>query len=208
VTPNDELRLTPMKSDRQSDRSDAELVQLACSTAAGQAAKRAASELFARYQGRVYQWCYRYVRDREQALELAQDVLFSAYRNLGTFGERAQFSSWLFAVARNRCISALRRPELLVDEESEPEALASSSPLPDRELELEEEEERVHEMMRKHLAPLEHEALWLRCYENMPIDEITRVLGIDGATGARGVLQTARRKLRLVLGRGRELGKG
>jgi DNA-directed RNA polymerase specialized sigma24 family protein len=55
--------------------------------------------------------------------------------------------------------------------------------------------------MRSHLAPLEQEALWLRCVERMPVDEITRVLGIEGSTGARAVLQSARRKLRAVLDR-------
>jgi hypothetical protein len=41
----------------------------------------------------------------------------------------------------------------------------------------------------------------LRWQERMPIEEITRQLGLVGATGARGVLQTARRKLRAELER-------
>jgi hypothetical protein len=34
----------------------------------------------------------------------------------------------------------------------------------------------------------------------MPVDEITRVLNLENATGARGLLQTARRKLRAARG--------
>ena len=36
----------------------------------------------------------------------------------------------------------------------------------------------------------------MRCNERMPVDEITRVLDLKTATGARGLLQTARRKLK------------
>jgi DNA-directed RNA polymerase specialized sigma24 family protein len=41
--------------------------------------------------------------------------------------------------------------------------------------------------------------LWLRCFEKVPVDEITRMLGITEASGARGVLQRARRRLRAAL---------
>ena len=47
----------------------------------------------------------------------------------------------------------------------------------------------------------EQKAIWLRCFERVPIDEITRLLGIEASTGARGVLQRARRKLRTALDR-------
>jgi hypothetical protein len=52
--------------------------------------------------------------------------------------------------------------------------------------------------MRRHLNPVEQRAFYLRCFERMPVDTITRLLAIEGATGARGVLQSARRKLRVV----------
>ena len=162
-------------------------------------AEAAASELFGRYQGRVYLWCFRVVRDHEQALDLAQDALLSAYRGLGSFGGRARFSSWLFAIARNRCLSVLRQPSLLLDEEADPSLLVDDRPGPDRALEEEKGETEVLELIRRHLDPSEQEAIWMRCFERMPVDEITAVLGIVGASGARGVLQSARRKLRAVL---------
>jgi DNA-directed RNA polymerase specialized sigma24 family protein len=55
------------------------------------------------------------------------------------------------------------------------------------------------DLVRRHLDPLEREAIWLRCYEGMPVEEITGLLGIDTASGARGILQRARRKLRAAL---------
>jgi RNA polymerase sigma factor (sigma-70 family) len=71
---------------------------------------------------------------------------------------------------------------------------------PDELLESKLDEENVLELIRNHLDPLEREALWLRCYEGLPVEEITRLLRIEASTGARSILQRARRKLRAALG--------
>lgn len=161
--------------------------------------KRAISELLGRYQERVYIWCYRYVRDHERALDMAQEVLLGAYRNLASFAGHSRFSSWLFVIARNRCLSELRRPALLYDAEADPELLAAPHGNPDQILAGKLAEDEILELIASHLEPQEQEALWLRCFERMPVDTITRVLDIREASGARAVLQRARRKLRSVL---------
>jgi DNA-directed RNA polymerase specialized sigma24 family protein len=51
------------------------------------------------------------------------------------------------------------------------------------------------------LEPQEQQAIWLRCVERMPVDDVTRILGVDGSSGARAVLQRARRKLRAAIER-------
>lgn len=164
--------------------------------------RKAASALLGRYRERVYIWCLRYTRDHEQALDMAQEVLISAYRNLDSFGGRSQFGSWIFSIARNRCLSEMRRPALLVDEESDPDDRASGSSAPDEELEDRLAEEELLELIRRCLDPVEQQALWLRCFEKMPVDEISKVLGVEEASGARGVLQRARRKLRAAITEG------
>jgi RNA polymerase sigma-70 factor (ECF subfamily) len=161
--------------------------------------RQAASRLLGRYQQRVYIWCRRYVRDHEQALDMAQEVLVSAYRNLGSFGGRSQFGSWIFTIARNRCLSELRRPALLVDDEFDPDDRASGQVLPDQDLENRVVEEELLALIRVSLDEVEQQALWLRCFEKVPVDEITKLLGIEEASGARGVLQRGRRKLRAAL---------
>ena len=75
---------------------------------------------------------------------------------------------------------------------------------PDRLIENEEEEQELKELIKSELDPLQQEVLWLRCFERVPVDEITRLLGITASSGARGVLQSARRKLRAVLQERRE----
>jgi RNA polymerase sigma-70 factor (ECF subfamily) len=164
----------------------------------GAIAREAATALLGRYRERVYRWCYGRVRDHELALDLAQDVLLNAYRGLQGFDGRARFSSWLFAIARNRCLNALRRPALF-EEGVELDALPALQRGQDEALDAREEEARLLELIRTVLPPLDQQVLWLRCVERMPVEGITRLLALEEASGARGILQRARRHLRAAL---------
>jgi RNA polymerase sigma-70 factor (ECF subfamily) len=181
--------------------SDDELLRCLREDRDGERGRTAASELLKRHGRRVVLWCWRYVRDEEQALDLAQDVLMNAYQGLRSFEGRSRFTSWLFAITRNRCLAeiARRRPER--DEAAEPEALESPDGAPELDLELGQEEGRLQALLTRHLEVVEARALWLMAVERMPLAEITRVLDLANATGARGVLQTARRKLRAAIER-------
>jgi len=161
------------------------------------AARRAAADLLGKYRIRVYSWCLRHMEDHDQALDMAQDVLLKAYSNLDSYSGRSPFVGWLWAVARNHCLSELRRPRLLYEEGYD--GLQSREPRPDQELERKLGEERVVNLIERCLDPVEQQAIHLRCFEKMPVDAITQALGIQERTGARAVLQRARRKLRAAL---------
>lgn len=191
-----------MRDESLERRTDAELLALARAEGDNPRGAQAISALLERYQDRVYVWCYRLVRDHEQALDLAQETLISAYRRLDGFEGRSGFSSWLFVIARNRCLSALRRPSPLVEDDEEVlVGLPDPAPLPDADLETRLDEESMMDLIRENLDPIERDALWLRCYEGLPVEEITRLLHIDAATGARSILQRGRRKLKAALAR-------
>ncbi len=181
------------------DRSDETLVAEALRDPASPRSREAASELLGRHQRRVYLWCWRYTRDPDRALDLAQEVLMNAYRSLHTFQGRAKFTSWLFVVTRNRCLNAVTAPSLLRDDAAELDDLPGSAPDPAESFERALDERTLRDLMTKHLGEAEREALWLRCFERLPVDEITRVMGLDSASGARGLLQKARRHLRAAL---------
>jgi RNA polymerase sigma-70 factor (ECF subfamily) len=178
---------------------DAELVAVV--RAGGAAAEMAASELFGRYHGRVYAWCRRYRRDPEQALDLAQDVLLAAWRSLATWEGKAPFGGWLFVITHHACIRAARARPLAGDDDQALEDLPDPRPDPATVFEDEQERQALLALVRDRLDPQEQRAVWLRCGESMPVDEITRLLGLDSASGARGLLQTARRKLRAARAR-------
>ena len=185
---------------------DEELVALAVSQRGRPEGDAAVKELFGRHRESIYLWCRRMVRDHERALDLAQEAQINAWRRLDAFSGRSRFRSWLFVIVRNRCLSALRPVDVLRDPESELDGLVDPSPRADEELVRVEDEQRLRALMRETLEPEEHEALSLRCFERMPVEEITRVLGLDNRTGARGLLQKARRKLRGALERSRDAG--
>ncbi len=182
-------------------QTDEQLVRIVQSDPDGVVGRKAASELLGRYRTRTYAWCFRHVREHELALDLAQDVLVSAWKAMPRFVERARFSSWLFAIARNRCLTALRGRSLRRDEAVDPDELLDDGPDPIEELARRNEEEAVMSAIRDVLDAREQEVLWLRAVERLPVDEITRLMQLRGASGARGVLQTARRKLRAALDR-------
>jgi RNA polymerase sigma-70 factor (ECF subfamily) len=163
--------------------------------------RHAVGELLARYRGRVYTWCYRVVGDHDRALDLAQDVLFKAWRALPGFGGRSKFSSWLFAIARNECLTAVRPKSLRADPHVDPMELLIENEDPPALLITREEEVAMEALLRDHLSPVEQEAIWLRCFERLPVPEVTRLLGLTHTSGARSVLQSAREKLRAALER-------
>lgn len=177
---------------------DAELVGIYQQDAGGNRGRAAVSALFRRYGDRLYAWCFRHLREHEAALDVTQETFMAAFRGLAGFEGRAEFSSWLFAIARYRCVSAFRsaRP---VDDSFDFDALADPDRNPEDAFLARENEERALALINATLDPDERTALWLRCYEGMPVEEITRALRLDGSTGARALLQRARRKLRAAL---------
>jgi RNA polymerase sigma-70 factor (ECF subfamily) len=163
------------------------------------AGRRAASRLLARYRERVLIWCWRVVEDRELALDLAQEVLLSAFGRLSDYRHEGRFGAWLFTIARHRCLSELRRRRVPVAEDAVLELVEDSRPGPDEAFERKATASELFELVRATLSPLEQDAVWLRCHEGLPVDVITRRLEISESTGARAVLQRARRKLKTAL---------
>jgi RNA polymerase sigma factor (sigma-70 family) len=73
------------------------------------------SMLVNRYQNFVFTITLRYIKGREDAEEVAQDVFVKAYRSLADFRGQAKFSTWLYTITTTTCITFLRKkkPEVL-----------------------------------------------------------------------------------------------
>ena len=52
--------------------------------------------------------CYRMLGSFQEAEDVVQDTLLAAWRGLGTFEGRASVRTWLYRIATNRCLNALR----------------------------------------------------------------------------------------------------
>jgi RNA polymerase sigma-70 factor (ECF subfamily) len=184
---------------RAPDHSDEDLVRVVQADPRGSRGRAAASELFERHQARVFGWCFRYARERERALDLTQEVFARVWQALPGYGFRSKFSWWLFVITRNRCLNAVSAPALLRDEEVSPDSIPAAESDPAEAFERRADEEEARRLMMETLDEQERVALWLRGFERMSIEDITRTLGLTNTTGARGLLQRARRKLRSAL---------
>jgi RNA polymerase sigma-70 factor (ECF subfamily) len=79
---------------------------------------RAFAVLVNRYRGMVYSTALRLLNDTGRAEDAAQDTFIKAYAALPGFRGEAKFSSWLYRICYNCCISMLRkkRPEIELKE--------------------------------------------------------------------------------------------
>jgi RNA polymerase sigma-70 factor, ECF subfamily len=69
---------------------------------------RALADLADTYGSKIYQLAFRYLRNKEDAEEITQDVLFKVYRSVGTFRGDAALSSWIYRITFNAAMSRLR----------------------------------------------------------------------------------------------------
>jgi RNA polymerase sigma-70 factor (ECF subfamily) len=69
---------------------------------------QALSELIDTYGTKIYQLAFRYLRNKEDAEEVAQDVLFKVHRKVGEFRGDAALSSWIYRITFNAAMSRLR----------------------------------------------------------------------------------------------------
>jgi RNA polymerase sigma factor (sigma-70 family) len=70
------------------------------------------SILVERYQSLVFTITLRYVKSREDAEEVSQDVFVKAYRSLADFKGNSKFSTWLYTIATTTSITFLRKKKL------------------------------------------------------------------------------------------------
>lgn len=66
-------------------------------------------ELVRDYQADVWRFAYHFTRDRQMAEDVTQEAFLRAFRFLRTFRGDSKFTSWLFRIARNCAMDALRR---------------------------------------------------------------------------------------------------
>ena len=70
--------------------------------------ERALAELADAYGATIYQLAFRFLNNREDAEEVAQDVLYKVYRNVGAFRGDAALSSWMYRITFNAAMSRVR----------------------------------------------------------------------------------------------------
>ena len=82
------------------------------------------------FRRRVFGLAYSFLRDREAAEDVTQEVFIKVWRALPGFDGRASLSTWIYAIARNASLSALRalRPQSSLSDPEVMEAVESIDP--------------------------------------------------------------------------------
>jgi RNA polymerase sigma-70 factor (ECF subfamily) len=65
-------------------------------------------ELVSRHKDRVFNLCYRFMGDTQEAEDCAQDVFLKVYRSLKRFRFESSFYTWLYRITVNTCKNRLR----------------------------------------------------------------------------------------------------
>lgn len=67
------------------------------------------NHLVLQWERSIYNLILRMIRRPEEAAEITQDVFLAAYRSIGSFQGRSRFSTWLYRIAVNHCLTHLAR---------------------------------------------------------------------------------------------------
>jgi RNA polymerase sigma-70 factor (ECF subfamily) len=129
-----------------------------------------------RHRRPIYQLCYRFAGNHEDAADLAQDTFVRAFRGLKNFKGQSSLATWLYRIGVNVSLNraAIRKPvSEPIDAAQHIDALAAS---PVDEIVRGEDAARVRAAIRQ-LPPKQRATLVLRVYHELPHDEIARVLG-------------------------------
>jgi RNA polymerase sigma-70 factor, ECF subfamily len=129
-----------------------------------------------RHRRQVYQLCYRYVGNHEDAADLAQDAFIRAFKGLKGFKGDSSLSTWLYRIAVNVCLNrlALKAPK---GQPLEPGELVDlRAERPDATLLRDERAREVRAAIRQ-LPPKQRATLILRLYHELPHEEIAGILG-------------------------------
>ena len=154
-----------------------------------------------RYQRPVIRLIARMTGDVAQAEDLAQDTFVKAFRNLAAFDPTRRLSSWLFRIAHNTALDALRRVrpvhvpiDLTSGQTGERAGIADLSTPPDPDPVERRALGQALESAIGRLRPEQRVAISLRYEEGLSFDEIGQVLGVPEAT-ARSHVHRARKEL-------------
>lgn len=132
--------------------------------------------LVSRWEKRIFNYLLRLAGEREDALDLSQEVFLKAYQNLRKLEDPARFGPWLFRIAHNEAYSLLRRrrPQ---EELTEPPQPA----IPAHGLRAVEAGLAVGRALSR-LSGEQREAVLLKVYQGFKFEEMAEILGCPVST--------------------------
>jgi RNA polymerase sigma-70 factor (ECF subfamily) len=147
------------------------------------------------HQARVIGTISKMLGSDAESEDLAQQVFIRVWKSAPRYRPTAKFTTWLFRITRNLVFNELRRKRHFVDQTEEiSEATERAEKEPDQVL-LEEELQVAIKDAINRLPESQRMAIILRRYEEMPYEEIAKVMGTT-VPAVKSILFRARAELR------------
>jgi RNA polymerase sigma-70 factor (ECF subfamily) len=156
-----------------------------------------------RHQTSILNLIYRYIGDRTQARDLAQEVFIRVWKSVRTYKPEAAFTTWIYRIAINLCLNELksarrRRWFSFGRSDEDPqntleETFADGSPSPEDLLLAKERDRRISDALQS-LPDNQRMALVLKRYDDLSYQEIAQVIGCS-VSAVESLLVRAKRTL-------------
>lgn len=140
--------------------------------------------LVQRYEDKLKRYGYRFLSSREHIEDIVQNVFLSAYVNFRSFDIARRFSPWIYRIAHNAYVNALKRRDREPLPFFDPDVLFPhpvAAQRPDRDLEIKQ----TRELLDKLLAELDskyREPLVLFYFQELDYNEISEIMHLPVST--------------------------
>ncbi|MGC4116467.1 MAG: RNA polymerase sigma factor [Myxococcales bacterium] len=154
---------------------------------------RSFEELVRRHRGAVYNFLFRLSNNRQRAEDLLQETWLKVVRSAGTYEAKAKFTTWVYTIARNLCMDAIRKDSYRKadsldatsgegeDERALSEKVASADAQPDRTAHAASLRPVLAKAISR-LPPEQREVFVLREYHGVQFKDIAEVTGVPENT--------------------------
>jgi RNA polymerase sigma-70 factor (ECF subfamily) len=156
--------------------------------------------LFNQYSGPIYNFALRMIGDADRAADIAQDTFIKAYRKLDTLADAASAKAWIYRIATNTAIDAIRRGRHTVrmdGDEDRPIEQADGGPGTETQVLSGLLDERIARALLR-LKPNHRQCLILSDIDDMSAAQIGEVMEMTGGA-VRVLLCRARAEMRRLL---------
>jgi RNA polymerase sigma-70 factor (ECF subfamily) len=172
--------------------------------------KVAFDALVLRYQDMVFNLCYRFLGDLQEANDMAQDIFIKVYKALKQFRGEASFTTWIYRIAVNTCKNKVKSMEhrhrkqtqsldnpVIKGGEDPPMEVADNALSPSAVLERHERSMIIQKAIHS-LPKAKKEMIILRDMEGLSYEEIIQITGLNLGT-VKSKIARARSELREML---------
>jgi RNA polymerase sigma-70 factor (ECF subfamily) len=140
--------------------------------------------LMERYEPKLSRYGRKFLSNPDNIEDIVQDVFISAFQNIQSFDVSRRFSPWIYRIAHNAYVNALKKNSRMPVTLFDFDALVSHTVYEDP-TELEREQKEIKEMIEaslENVSPKYKEVLLLRYYEDMDYKAIADVLEVPIGT--------------------------